>query len=207
MTGCDKIVEEILEEARQAVRTKLDTAEQKAAAVAAEGRRNAQEQAATILAEGLEQEKGIRRAARSAAALRVRNAKLAHRRRELDAAMTATIAYLNALPDEAYFDRLLPVLGRSVQPGAGILRLNARDLARLPADFDSRLRALLKEAGVEGTITVSGVPSAIDGGFLLQYGDVEINAAFSALAEENGRRSRISSTGSCLPMGKTRTSF
>ena len=54
MTGCDKIVEEILEEARQAVRTKLDTAEQKAAAVAAEGRRNAQEQAATILAEGLE---------------------------------------------------------------------------------------------------------------------------------------------------------
>ena len=51
MTGCDKIVEEILEEARQAVRTKLDTAEQKAAAVAAEGRRNAQEQAATILAE------------------------------------------------------------------------------------------------------------------------------------------------------------
>ena len=128
MTGCDKIVEEILEEARQAVRTKLDTAEQKAAAVAAEGRRNAQEQ--------------------------------------------------------AYFDRLLPVLGRSVQPGAGILRLNARDLARLPADFDSRLRALLKEAGVEGTITVSGVPCAIDGGFLLQYGDVEINAAFSALAEE-----------------------
>ena len=92
MTGCDKIVEEILEEARQAVRTKLDTAEQKAAAVAAEGRRNAQEQAATILAEGLEQEEGIRRAARSAAALRVRNAKLAHRRRELDAAMTATIA-------------------------------------------------------------------------------------------------------------------
>ena len=81
MTGCDKIVEEILEEARQAVRTKLDTAEQKAAAVAAEGRRNAQEQAATILAEGLEQEEGIRRAARSAAALRVRNAKLAHRRR------------------------------------------------------------------------------------------------------------------------------
>ena len=184
MTGCDKIVEEILEEARQAVRTKLDTAEQKAAAVAAEGRRNAQEQAATILAEGLEQEEGIRRAARSAAALRVRNAKLAHRRRELDAAMTATIAYLNALPDVAYFDRLLPVLGRSVQPGAGILRLNARDLARLPADFDSRLRALLKEAGVEGTITVSGVPSAIDGGLLLQYGDVEINAAFSALAEE-----------------------
>ena len=157
MTGCDKIVEEILEEARQAVRTKLDTAEQKAAAVAAEGRRNAQEQAATILAEGLEQEEGIRRAARSAAALRVRNAKLAHRRRELDAAMTATIAYLNALPDEAYFDRLLPVLGRSVQPGAGILRLNARDLARLPADFDSRLRVLLKEAGVEGTITVSGL--------------------------------------------------
>lgn len=35
-----------------------------------------------------------------------------------------------------------------------------------------------------GTITVSGVPCAIDGGFLLQYGDVEINAAFSALAEE-----------------------
>lgn len=207
MTGCDKIVEEILEEARQAVRTKLDTAEQKAAAVAAEGRRNAQEQAATILAEGLEQEEGIRRAARSAAALRVRNAKLAHRRRELDAAMTATIAYLNALPDEAYFDRLLPVLGRSVQPGAGILRLNARDLARLPADFDSRLRVLLKEAGVEGTITVSGVPGAIDGGFLLQYGDVEINAASPPSRRKNGRRSRISSTGSCLPMGKTRTSF
>lgn len=77
----------------------------------------------------------------------MRNAKLAHRRRELDAAMTATIAYLNALPDEAYFDRLLPCWAAVSSGRPGCLRLNARDLARLPADFDSRLRALLKEAG------------------------------------------------------------
>lgn len=184
MTGCDKIVEEILEEARQAVRTKLDTAEQKAAAVAAEGRRNAQEQAATILAEAWSRRRASAAPPRSAAALRVRNAKLAHRRRELDAAMTATIAYLNALPDEAYFDRLLPVLGRSVQPGRRDPAAERRDLARLPPILTAGCCVLLKEAGVEGTITVSGVPGAIDGGFLLQYGDVEINAAFSALAEE-----------------------
>lgn len=43
--------------------------------------------------------------------------------------MTATIAYLNALPDEAYFDRRSRCWAAVSSPGAGILRLNARDLA------------------------------------------------------------------------------
>lgn len=184
MTGSDKIVEQILEEARQAAAEKLEEAQRQAEEMAAEARQNAELQAQTIEAEGREQEESVRRAAQSAAQLLLRNARLRQRRRELDAALTATLDYLNGLPDGEYFSRLYPLIGRSVQPGDGVLRLNARDLARLPKDFNERIRGLLAEKSMQGTVTVSGVPAAIDGGFLLQYGEVEINAAFSALAEE-----------------------
>ncbi len=184
MAGCDKIAEQILEEAREAARQRVDEAKATATARIEEARHKAQEQADVVRADAKEQGQSLIRAAHSAAALTVRNAGLRQRRRELEETLAATLAWLNALPDNEYFERLYPLLRRSVQPGNGILRLNARDLARKPVDFDERVRDELTAAEVDGTVTVSGVPCGIDGGFMLQYGEVEINAAFSSLLEE-----------------------
>ena len=184
MTGTDKIVEQILDEARGVASRRQEEARQTAADRLAEAEAAAKEKAAVMLADGEEEAERVRRTGRSAAALLVRSAGLRQRRQALDQTLAATLAYLNALPDEAYFERLYALLARCVQPGEGILRLNARDLARKPADFEQRVRGAVEAAGVAGHLTLSGLPCAIDGGLRLQYGEVEVNASFSALAEE-----------------------
>ena len=183
-TGCDTIIAQILDEARQAGAIRLAQADEQAARLAAEARETAADQAEAVLSEGKTEQESILRAACSAAALLVRNARLRQRRHELDEAMAATTRYLNELPAAEYFARLYPLLENSVQPGRGVLRLNERDLARLPADFDETVRALLEKRHVEVSVVVAGVPAPIDGGFLLQYGDVEVSASFAALTEE-----------------------
>lgn len=184
MTGSDKIAAEILNAARREAEARLREADEQAAACIEEAKASAGGRAEAILAEGRREEEAVRRAAHSAAALLVRNAKLQQRRRELDGTVSALLGYLAGLPDGDYFDALFSLLARSVQPGDGVLYLNARDLARLPAGFEARLAALPAERGVQGSVALSKEPRELDGGFLLQYGEIEINAAFSALVEE-----------------------
>ena len=59
------------------------------------------------------------------------------------------------------------------------MRLNAADLARLPAGFEDRLN---KAVG-RGHITVSKTPCDLPDGFLLVYGGIDVNCTFDALFE------------------------
>lgn len=61
-----------------------------------------------------------------------------------------------------------------------MLLLNDKDLRRLPADFERRLNEALEQGK---RLTVSQRAAAIDGGFLLQYQDIEMNCSFSALLD------------------------
>lgn len=184
VTGFDKMAQQILTEAQQAGDMRLAEADQKASAMAEEARAAVADQTEAIVREAKEEQEGILRAARSSAALLVRNAQLRQRRHELDEALSATFTYLEELPADEYFAQLGPLLEKSIQPGKGVLRLCERDLARLPADFGETVSAMIQRRGLDGSVEVSKTPVPIDGGFLLQYGDVEINASFAALAEE-----------------------
>ena len=63
-----------------------------------------------------------------------------------------------------------------------MLRLNARDLAR------PGTAALSRDLGGGRSIRLSEEPAAIDGGVLLEYGELEMNSSFSALLEEKRER-------------------
>ena len=60
------------------------------------------------------------------------------------------------------------------------MRLSAKDLQRLPADFEAKVNAALKD----GTIEVSKEAANVNDGFVLSYGDVEVNCTFGALLSE-----------------------
>ena len=107
------------------------------------------------------------------------------RRSLIDKTLAATLAYLRELPDDQYFARLLELIARQAQPGEGELSLSRRDLDRLPADFGARLMAAVPG----GTVRLSDRPCAVDGGFILQYGDIVFNCGFDALLE--ARRDEI----------------
>ena len=82
-----------------------------------------------------------------------------------------------------YFDTLLKLLEKQSQADKGILLLNEKDLARMPEDFEKSAQAVATKNG--GMLDVSKETVNIDGGFILKYGNIEINSSFDALFEEN----------------------
>jgi V/A-type H+-transporting ATPase subunit E len=60
--------------------------------------------------------------------------------------------------------------------------LSRRDLERCPADFHVALNRALPDGA---TLDISSNARPIDGGFILQYGDIEQNCSLSAIFDEN----------------------
>ena len=117
--------------------------------------------------------------AASSAELDRRNAMLRFKQELIGQAVADADAALNNAPPEAYFAALAALYRRYAQKGDAVLRLNARDLARLPEGF----LETLQEANPEGNVTLGEEPADIDGGFLLSFGGVDVNCSFSALIE------------------------
>ena len=122
------------------------------------------------------------RSARSAAELIRRNILLEKRRGLIADVLDGTVRALAALPDETYLPLLLRLSEAAARTGEGVLRLNARDLSR------PGTAALSRDLGGGRSIRLSEEPAAIDGGFLLEYGELEMNSSFSALLEEKRER-------------------
>ncbi|SEQ32469.1 V/A-type H+-transporting ATPase subunit E [Lachnospiraceae bacterium NE2001] len=87
------------------------------------------------------------------------------------------------LDTKDYFDTLLKLLDKQSQADKGVLLLNEKDLSRMPADFEKSAQAVATKNG--GMLDVSTDTVNIDGGFILKYGNIEINSSFDALFEEN----------------------
>lgn len=84
---------------------------------------------------------------------------------------------------EDYFATLLKLLEKQVQPEKGEMIFCEKDLGRLPEDFAAQVNAIATKNG--GMIELSKDVRDIEGGFVLKYGNIEINSSFEALFEEN----------------------
>lgn len=177
MTGIETIIAEINAQgeleakkitgaAQAQVRTMLEEAQKKAEHLA-----EAERAAAAV------REKDMATAGESAAALAKRRALLETRQALIGETIEAAKARLLDLPDEETVALLLQMAARYAQSAKGEMRLSAKDLARLPADFAHRLA----QAAPNASLTVSDTPAAIDGGFVLACGDVEQNCSFASL--------------------------
>ncbi|MBO4863954.1 MAG: V-type ATP synthase subunit E [Eubacterium sp.] len=85
--------------------------------------------------------------------------------------------------DAAYFETLLGLLEKVVQADKGTLLLSEKDLGRIPADFESKVNAVATKKG--GMLDISKQAADINGGFILNYGDIEINSSLDAVFDEN----------------------
>ena len=172
MSGLDNIIARIEAENEaqcDAVRAEGEArAAEVVAAADAEGRRNAR----SIAAEAEKQAAQLVSRAESAGALASRRALLAAKVALVDDVLAEARRRLAGLPADEYFKTMLSLALKNRQAGEGVLFFGARDLARLPADFSAALG--------EG-ISVSDAPAPIEDGFLLKYGDIEINCTLDAL--------------------------
>ncbi len=179
MSGLDKIISQIKDEADASAAEILNTAKSKADTI----RRQAEEDCSELSARSETQNKAAREdileKSRSSAQMQQRRELLNAKQQLIDEIIDEAHSSLLALPDAEYFDSLLKLVAKHAQPQSGEISLNENDLGRLPADFATQASETAKKKG--GDLTLSDKPCQIDGGFLLIYGDIEENCSFDAL--------------------------
>ena len=174
MDGLTKIIEKIQADSAQRCADVIAQAEKKAQAIA--------ESAAADIARQNDEAKAASDEAAKAVVTRALASVQQQKKQEILKAKTQVIndairfaeqAFL-AMPDKEYFVALQALIKANAQPGEGVLHLNERDLRRAPGSFLSKL----------GEITLCKDPADIPGGFILVYGNIEINGTPGELIAE-----------------------
>ncbi len=175
MTGSEKIVARISEEAAQERERLLADARRKADEITAAAKADAEKRSADIAIESDKAAAHILTAARSADELYERNALLARRREEIEKTLEQAVAELCAAPADEYFAVIGALIEKNALNRDGVIAFSAADAARLPDD----IRAAAKKHALEICDDAD-----VDGGFILRYDEIEINCGFSAMLEE-----------------------
>lgn len=177
MTGLEKITASIRAEGETAAAKLTNEANAAAAQMLAAAQHAAEAEAETLRNAGKAKAADIRAGGVSAAALTERRALLATKQREIAAVITAAherLCALDAAENEALLLRMIVQYAASAE---GELHFSAKDLARLPKNFEQTIATAVPAA----KLTVSDKPAEIDGGFVLAQGDIEQNCSFESL--------------------------
>ncbi len=187
MTGLDKILKHIEEDAVSAADQILAEAKQKADEIMADARAEGEKMCAEITERSkLDVQSSLSRA-ESAANLQEKKLILKAKQEIIGEVIINAKDSLLSLPDKEYFDVIIKMIQKHALAGAGYILFSDTDYKRLPQQFDELLKSGLSgKAGA--SLTLAGETVNINGGFILVYGDVEINCSFDALfaaAKEN----------------------
>lgn len=176
MTSSEKILAGIAEESKAQADKINSDAEKQAADITAAAKAEAETDAEKIRADAEKKAELIINSGKSSAELLKRDTALNCRRGLIEKALNFVADTVNAYSDKDYFDFLLTLIKKEKLNGKGEVYLSVKDKARDTAAFKSELSAL--------DLTLSDTFADINGGFILKYGDIQINGELSALIHE-----------------------
>ena len=176
MTSSEKILAGIAGEAKTEAEKITAEAEKQAAEITAAAKAEAETDAGKIRAAAEKKAELIINSGKSSAELLERDTALNCRRGLIEKALNFVADTVNAYGDKDYFDFLLTLIKKEKLNGKGEVYLSVKDKARDIAAFKSELSAL--------DLTLSDTFADINGGFILKYGDIQINGELSALIHE-----------------------
>ena len=186
MTGLDKIITHIEEDAKSSADQLIEDARLQAETILANATAACQDQAAASKAAAATAARDIEAKGHSSAQMQRKRTLLSIRQQLIQEIIEKAHQSLYDLDDTAYFQLIVQMLEKFVLPDTGEISFSAGDLERLPEDFDQVLSAIAAKKG--GTLTLSSVPCKIDGGFLLAYGGIEENCSFDAIFSSERER-------------------
>ena len=181
MTGLEKITSEIKADADKSVAAIIDKANAEAKSILAGAEKEAAEAVAKINHDVSVRLSASKSTAESAAALRKRRLILEEKQKLIGEVIEEAKNLIYALPDDIYFEKILKLAEKNVNPAEGTIIFNAKDLSRLPADFETKLNVVAVAKG--GKLTVSKETRPIDGGFVLLYEGIDQNCSITSLFE------------------------
>ena len=176
MTGLDKMISQILEEADAAASQKEADAASRAEAILSEAEKEAE-----ILKTEIEEKElaGYESRHRLADEQKRRTALLLAKQEIISDTIEKAYQKFCSMETEAYFEVIAKMIRKFALPKEGEILFSEKDLGRMPEGFRAEIARAAKEKG--GSLTVSGETRRMEGGFALVYGGVEENCSFRAL--------------------------
>ena len=179
MTGLDKIKQNILDEAAEAAKASMDEAKAKASQIEEQNKADAEKKCAEISQKNEAQLVQIKERAKSSMELE-RSRKMLETKQSLIAEVIDNAkTQIRELPDEEYFALLLKIADKAIHEGEGIISLSSKDLARMPKDFEDKIKAIAEDR--QANMSVSKDAIDVEDGFVLSYGGIEENCTLEAI--------------------------
>ena len=179
MAGLDKIIEEILDEARATATQTTDAAKKEADRILSEAQARAKSESEVISKKAQSESQTLDERAKSSADMQKRQAYLKARQEVISEIIEAAYDKVMNSDIDTYFALIERILDGAVLPKEGKIILSEKDKSRMPAGFTQKVSKIAQDKG--GSLTLSDETAALDGGFILTYGGIEENCSIRAL--------------------------
>lgn len=179
MTGLDKMISQILEEAQSLAKEKEAKAAKEADAIREEAAEETKKQTEAIAQKAEKDVLDYQTRLKSADEQKRRTALLAAKQEIIAEVIEAAYQKSCSMESEDYFETIRTMLGKYALSQEGEILFSEKDLARMPKDFPAEIARIAKEKG--GSLTVSKETKSMEGGFVLLYNGIEENCSFRAI--------------------------
>ncbi len=186
MTGLEKMKNQILATANAQAEEILAEANRQAEEIQAQAEQEAEQITAGIQKKSASDVENYGKRVQSANDLYARTETLKCKQEMIASVIEKAYEKVCGMEPNAYFAMLEKMVEKHALPQDGEICFSEKDLASLPADYESRIAQAAQKAG--GALTLSKESRNIESGFVLVYGGVEenctIRAMFDAKKEE-----------------------
>lgn len=180
MSGIEKILRKIEAETDESCNALLTQAKERAERILAEAAEEGQKIRTDILNKA-QIKQALELGVAQTGALREQRMTLLQAKASLaNEIIDEALARLHGLEDREYFEVIEGLVKAYARKGKGNLRFNPHDLNRLPTGFEAKLNQALAP---DQEVAISQVPSAIDGGFVIEYEGIDQNCSFASMVE------------------------
>ncbi len=183
MTGLEKILKAIEDDAQAGADTVIAQAKREAETILANAKIEAEAKCKVIAEKSEADVKAALSRAESAAALQEKKTLLDAKQQIISNIIASARKRLDELSNSEYTKVILSMVKKYAHNKQGKILFSAADRARLTDDFPVKVTEALAEKAGAGLDMVQEEPS-FEGGFLLVYGDIEENCSFDALFAE-----------------------
>ena len=178
MTGLDKMISQIQDEAKAEAERRVAEAREEARKLTSQAAAEGEAMGDALLGQAEEEAERCLERVRSSADMKRRMTLLQAKQEVIAGVLEKAYEKLDSLDEAAYFDLIRRLLIQYAQPLDGEIRFSERDRKRFPAGFEKEIGKIAAERG--GSLRL-GENAAIDNGFILAYGGVEENCTFRAM--------------------------
>ena len=179
MTGLDKMISQILEEANAAASKKEADAKANAEAILAEAKKEADGLKAAMEEKSEKEVTAYKSRAKSSDEQKRRTALLLAKQEIISGMIDTAHEKFCSMEPDIYFETIVKMVEKFALPEEGEILFSPKDLERMPEDVPARITRAAKDRG--GNLSISKETREMDGGFVLVYGGIEENCTFKAI--------------------------